>query len=35
MFRMGLVHAQDSGPGVSGIQPERTASYHDLLYART
>ena len=25
MFRMGLVHAQDNGPGVSGTEPERTA----------
>ena len=24
MFRMGSVHAQDNGPGVSGTEPERT-----------
>ena len=34
MFRMGLVHAQDNGPGVSGTERERTVRYRDLLYAR-
>ena len=34
MFRMGPVHARDNGPGVSGTEPERTARYWDLLYAR-
>ena len=34
MFRMGPVHARDNGPGVSGTEPERTARYRDLLYAR-
>jgi len=34
MFRMGLVHARDNGPGVSGAVSERTARCHDLLYAR-
>ena len=33
MFRMGPMHARDNGPGVSGIEPERTARYRDLLYA--
>jgi len=31
MFRMGLVHAWDNGPGVSGTEPERTARYRALL----
>ena len=35
MLRMGPVYAQDNGQGVSGIKPERTAKYRDLLYART
>jgi len=35
MFKMGYVHARDNGPGVSGSEPERTARYRDLLYART
>jgi len=35
MFRMGPAHAQDNGPRVSGAEPERTARYWDLLYART
>ena len=34
MFKMGAVHARDNGPGVSGTEPERTARYRDLLYAR-
>ena len=34
MFRMGPVHTWDNGPGVSGTEPERTARYRDLLYAR-
>ena len=34
MFRMGLVHARDNGPGVSGTELERTARHRDLLYAR-
>ena len=34
MFRMGSVRAQDNSRGVSGIEPERTARYQDLLYAR-
>ena len=33
LFRMGPVHAQDNGPGVSGTEPEHTARYRDLLYA--
>ena len=35
MFRVGPVHAQDNGPGVSDTEPERTSRYRDLLYART
>jgi len=35
MFRMGLVHARDNGPGVSGAKSEHTARYQDLLYTRT
>jgi len=35
MLRMGLVHAQDNGQGVSGTEPEHTARYRDLLYAQT
>jgi len=35
MLRIGLVHARDNGQGVSGAEPERTARYRDLLYART
>ena len=35
MFRIGPVHAQGNGSGVSGTEPERTARYRDLLYART
>ena len=35
MLRMGPVHARDNGQGVSGAEPERTARYQDLLYART
>ena len=35
MFRMGPVHARDNGPGVCGTEPERSARYQDLLYART
>ena len=35
MLRMGPVHAWDNGQGVSGTEPERTARYRDLLYART
>ena len=35
MFRMGPVHARDNGPGVSDAEPEHTARYQDLLYART
>ena len=34
MLRMGLVHARDNSKGVSGAEPERTARYRDLLYAR-
>jgi len=34
MFRMGPVHARDNGSGVSSTEPERTARYRDLLYAR-
>ena len=34
MFRMDHVHAQDNGPRVSGTEPECTARYRDLLYAR-
>ena len=34
MFRMGPVHAQDNGPGVSGTEPECTARYRGVLYAR-
>jgi len=34
MFHMGPVHARDNGPGVFGIEPELTARYRDLLYAR-
>ena len=33
MLRMGPVHAQDNGQGVSSAEPERTARYEDLLYA--
>ena len=35
MFRMGPVHAWDNSPGASGAEPECTARYRDLLYART
>jgi len=35
MFRMGPVLVRDNGPGVSGAEPECTARYKDLLYART
>jgi len=35
MLRMGLVHTQDNSQGVSGIEPECTARYRDLLYAQT
>jgi len=31
---MGPVHARNNGPGVSGSEPERTARYRELLYAR-
>jgi len=34
IFRMGPVRAWNNGPGVSGTEPERTARYRDLLYAR-
>jgi len=34
MFRMGLVHARDNGPGVSGTEPESTTRYRNLLYVR-
>jgi len=34
MFRMGPVHARDSSSGVSDTEPERTARYQVLLYAR-
>jgi len=34
MFRMSPVHARDKGQGVSGIEPERTTRYQNLLYAR-
>ena len=34
MFRAGPVHTRDNGPGVSGTEPERTAWYRVLLYAR-
>jgi len=34
MFRVGPVHAGDNGLGVSGTEPERTARYRVLLYAR-
>jgi len=34
MFRVGLVLAQENGPGVSGTEPERTARYRVLPYAR-
>ena len=34
MFRIGLMHARDNGPGITGTEPERTARYRDLLYAR-
>ena len=33
MFRMGPMHAQDNGPGVSSTESERTARHRDLLYA--
>jgi len=29
------LHARDNGQGVSDAEPERTARYRDLLYART
>jgi len=35
IFKMGLVHAWDNDPGVSGTEPERTARFRDLLYAQT
>jgi len=35
MLRMGPVHAWDNGQGVSSTEPECTARYRDLLYART
>ena len=34
MFKMGLVHARDNGPGISGTEPESNARYRYLLYAR-
>ena len=34
MFRMGPVHAQDNGSRVYGTEPECTARYQDLFYAR-
>ena len=34
MFRMGHVLAQNNDHGVSDTEPERTARYRDLLYAR-
>jgi len=34
MFKMGPVHTRDNGPRVSGAEPECTARYQDLLYAR-
>ena len=34
MFRIGPMHTRDNGLGVSGTEPERTARYRDLLYAR-
>jgi len=30
MFRMGLMHARDNSPGVSGTEPERTGRYRVL-----
>ena len=35
MLKIGPVHARDNGQGVSSAEPERTARYRDLLYART
>jgi len=34
IFRMGPVHARDNDSGVSGTEPEHTARYWVLLYAR-
>ena len=33
-FRMGPVHVRDNSSGVFGTEPERTARYRVLLYAR-
>ena len=34
MFRMGPMHARDNSPGVPSTEPECTARYQVLLYAR-